>query len=411
MTKSETRSDSASPQKDVSLIAQVEAYIKRLMKGIPVILRVEHDDGSSNEEIVTKSAICTGILNRNLESVKFIPLKEEESTDNSKEPGIVIELQDVDRVICLNETHPSVVLVIPKYDRYVEIVSSGVEDFKAWYATLRMLCPDMAEDDSSIMDDSGDASSDSYGASSPGVAAKARMPAMKSFSPGSDDSSSRGLEERQLAQINALKQIISSQGRLIDALRRDRDRMQMLEVQNKDLVRVLKGKARDQHGRVDGRLPAPDGPAGQVEKSESKVNTPLGVLKTGLPPQRSAFAPKPRSVPAREDSGSEDDSSGVDVEDLDNSELDILMSYLDDKLAMLKKIGKDIGSCSSEEEKAEDNSDEEDAAIDATLENVVAEEAEITKLQDELDSLQKQKVALQRVLDRTALRNIVKGHE
>lgn len=71
---------------------------------IPVILRVEHDDGDSNDEPVTKSAICkiyyrlaqilvdhvpsgTGILNRNLESVKFTPLKDEESTDVSKDPG------------------------------------------------------------------------------------------------------------------------------------------------------------------------------------------------------------------------------------------------------------------------------------------------------------------------------------
>ncbi|KAF4695428.1 hypothetical protein FOZ63_027747, partial [Perkinsus olseni] len=216
--------NSASPVKEKSLLAQVESYIKRLMKGIPVILRVEHDDGSSDDEPVTKSAICTGILNRNLESVKFIPLKEEESSDDSKEPGIVIELQDVEKVICLNENHPSVVLVIPKYDRYVEIVSSGVEDFKAWYATLRMLCPEETEDDSSITDDSGEASSDSYGASSPSpeVTAKARRAMMK---------------------VNALKQIISSQGRLIDALRRDRRVFfSMLEVQNKDLVRVLKGR-------------------------------------------------------------------------------------------------------------------------------------------------------------------------
>ncbi|EER10175.1 hypothetical protein Pmar_PMAR004935 [Perkinsus marinus ATCC 50983] len=87
MSSSETRSDSASPAKEKSLLAQVESYIKRLMKGIPVILRVEHDDGDSDDEPVTKSAICTGILNRNLDSVKFTPLKEEATTDDSKEPG------------------------------------------------------------------------------------------------------------------------------------------------------------------------------------------------------------------------------------------------------------------------------------------------------------------------------------
>ncbi|EER18487.1 hypothetical protein Pmar_PMAR005431 [Perkinsus marinus ATCC 50983] len=243
MSSSDTRSDSASPSKDKSLLAQVESYIKRLMKGIPVILRVEHDDGDSNDEPVTKSAICTGILNRNLESVKFTPLKDEESTDASKDPGIVIELEDVEKVVCLNENHPSVVLVIPKYDRYVEIVSSGVEDFKAWYATLHMLCPGETEDDSSITDDSQDASSDNYDASSPELSAKARramMEVLLSVSPASEDSPSRGSEEHQVAQVNALKQIISSQGRLIDALRRDRDRMQILEMQNRDLVRVLK---------------------------------------------------------------------------------------------------------------------------------------------------------------------------
>lgn len=49
----------------------------------------------------------------------------------------------------------------------------------ARYATLRMLCPEEGEDDSSITDDSGDASSDSYEASSPELSAKARRAMMK----------------------------------------------------------------------------------------------------------------------------------------------------------------------------------------------------------------------------------------
>lgn len=52
------------------------------------------------------------------------------------------------------------------------------------------------------------------------------------------------------------------------------------------------------------------------------------------------------------------------------------------------------GSFSPKDDKDGDDSDEEDARVDATLENVVAEEAEITKLQDELSSLQKQKIAV-----------------
>ncbi|EER18683.1 hypothetical protein Pmar_PMAR001603 [Perkinsus marinus ATCC 50983] len=413
MSSSETRSDSASPAKEKSLLAQVESYIKRLMKGIPVILRVEHDDGDSDDEPVTKSAICTGILNRNLDSVKFTPLKEEATTDDSKEPGIVIELQDVEKVICLNENHPSVVLVIPKYDRYVEIVSSGVEDFKAWYATLRMLCPEEGEDDSSITDDSGDASSDSYEASSPELSAKARRAMMK-VTESMWDHCEMSTGMCRAPKVNALKQIITSQGRLIDALRRDRDRMQVLEVQNRDLVRVLKERevSLDELMGVCQRLMDQQGKWVNIHlernavvlnppKPSSSGKAPLALPAVPHAPgsekgesKRPVFAPKPREVSVGQDSGTDDDSSGVDVADLDNSELDVLMSYLDDKLMMLKKIGREIGSFSPKDDKDGDDSDEEDARVDATLENVVAEEAEITKLQDELSSLQKQKIAV-----------------
>ncbi|KAF4726107.1 hypothetical protein FOZ63_025091, partial [Perkinsus olseni] len=120
--------------------------------------------------------------------------------------------------------------------------------------------------------------------------------------------------------------------------------------QNKDLVRVLKEReiSMDELMGVCQRLMDQQAKWVNIHlerntvvlnprKPASDSRAPLALPAAPHVPEseksekRPAFAPKPREVSTGQDSGSDDDSSGVDVADLDNSELDVLMSYLDDK--------------------------------------------------------------------------------